>query len=429
MAGSGFYTQAARPPARRWVVPGPVTVFTWLSVVTLFAISHLALTGLGLAYEASGGSPIEKIAPGTYLCVIAFIALMVERDPIALLDELVRRHKGLIVFCVCWVMLFTYIYMYQGPPLTATFDTFLLPILLFVILPRLPQITQRHIAVFLHGFMMFNALFGLAEFVGGFRLTPVVAQGLVLDDEWRSTALLGHPLMNASMTASYAVILLLGGGRDMPAWLRPLALLIQCAGLAVFGGRLATVLFAGVLGLFFIRAVLDVARGRRFSLTAAAIAAIVLPLMVTAVAALAADGFFDKFLNRFVDDAGSADTRVRMFDLLDQIPFHAMLVGADPDVVATLQRTNGIAFGIESFWIGFIAYYGLLISIPFFIGLIAFCISLSRATLPGSGWAVAFFILLCSGSASLSGKGTLLGTFVILVMILMRPGQGVRMAR
>lgn len=403
-----------------WRIPGPSAFFAWLSIVALFFISHLGLAALGFAYETPGGSPLEKVAPGTYLAALAFIALFAERDPIALLDEIVRRHKGLILFTACWAMLFSYIYVYQGPPLTATFDTFLLPILLFTVLSRLGEIAKRNMAVFLHVFMALNALLGLAEFAGGFHMTPIVAQGLELTSEWRSSAFLGHPLVNATMASCYGTALLLGGGRDLPKWALAPTFLLQCAALAVFGGRFATVLFGAVLGLAFARTALQISAGKRFSVNAAAAGAIAVPLLITAVIILGADGFFDKFIMRFIEDEGSADTRVKMFDLLGQIPFHNLLVGADAEVVATLQRTTGIAFGIESFEIGFIAYYGILISVPFFIGLAAFCVTIARATRPGSGWVILYFMVLCSGSASLSGKGTLLGVFVVLVVILLR---------
>lgn len=431
MTAAGFQFKRPRSRPAGWAMPGPTATFAWLSLLALFLISHLALIAFGLSYESSGGAPYEKIAPGTYLAVLSLIALLIESgDPIGLIDDVVRRHKGAVLFIATWVMLFTYIYVYQGPPLTATFDTFLLPIVLFIVIPRLGGDTRRHMAQFLHLFMAANALLGLAEFAGGFRLTPMIAQGLELTSEWRSSAFLGHPLVNAALTGSYGVMLLMGGGRGIPkGWFIP-AFLLQCAGTAVFGGRLATVFFVLAAMMALVWSILRLSAGRRFSLGAAASAAMAIPGLLAALFVLGAGGFFDKFLMRFVEDDGSAGTRVKMFDLIDQISFHDLLVGADPELVATLQRTNGIAFGIESFEVGFIAYYGLLISIPFFIGLVAFCISLARATARGSGWAILYFMIICSGSASLSGKGTLLGLFVAMIVLLMplmaRPPQPAR---
>jgi len=136
---------------------------------------------------------------------------------------------------------------------------------------------------------------------------------------------------------------------------------------------------------------------------------------------LIAGGFFDLFLQRFLQDQGSASARVAMFDLLNQMPFFAFLFGSDPEHVATLQRLEGIEFGIESFWIAFIAFYGLVISIPFFAGLIAFLFDLKRATRPPGGWAIVFFMAICSASLSLAGKTTSFAMVVAMLLLLLRP--------
>ena len=275
--------------------------------------------------------------------------------------------------------------------------------------------------LFLHAFMALNALLGMAEFATGFRLTPIVAQGLEITSDYRSTALLGHPLNNAAMVACYALILLLGGGRDLsPGW-RTAALLLQLPALAVFGGRFATVAFLGFAAVIAVRHGAQILAGRKFSQNAAAAMLVILPLTIVGVILAFTEGFLDKFLMRFVEDEGSAASRLIMFDLVGKIPFHDLLIGANPDVVATLQRTEGIAFGIESFWVGFIAYYGILISVPFFVGLIAFLVSLARQTSRGSAWAILLFILICSTSASLSGKTMSFGQFVAMLLLLMRP--------
>jgi hypothetical protein len=411
-----------RPPARFVERTGPASVFAWASVAAVFLVSNLMLNALGIAYETSGGAQWQKIAPATYLAFIALLGVVVERRNVAaLLDDIVRRHKGLIVFFCGWAILFAYIVLYQGPPLTATFDTFLLPMVLTIVLVRLAPATQRNMALFLHIFMALNALLGLAEFATGWRLTPLVAQGMELTSDYRSSAFLGHPLNNAIIVGSYALILIVGGARDLaPGW-RAAAVLLQLLAMAVFGGRFATVLFLAFAAVISVRHVIAILSGRRFSVTAAAAVSFLAPLLLIGLTLLVTEGFLDKFLMRFVSDDGSAASRIKMFDLLARIPFHELLIGADPEVVATLQRTEGIAFGIESFWIAFIAYYGILVSIPIFIGLLAYFTDLWRMTRRGAFWPIVFFLAVCSTSASLSGKGTTLGQFAVLLLILMRP--------
>jgi hypothetical protein len=417
----------------RSLAAGVVTFLLWASLISLFAISNLMLARFGFAYETSGGAAWQKIAPSTYLAVLGMALYIVTRpDLAAWLDDVVKRHKGLIVFFAAFLLLFFYIVKFQGAPLTATFDTFLAPMALFLLINARSEKSKRRMALFLHIFMAVNALLGLAEFAIGFRLTPIVAQNIEITSDYRSSALLGHPLNNAAVASVYAFILMIGGGRDLtPGW-RTIALLLQLPALAVFGGRFATVAFVGFGGAVALWGFAQILAGRRFSRLAAATALALIPVAVVSIILLVSEGFLDKFLMRFVDDQGSAASRLVMFDLVGDIPFHDLLIGADPQIVATMQRTYGIAFGIESFWVGFIAYYGILVSVPFFVGLIAFLADLRRQTIPGAVWASVLYILICSTSASLSGKTTGFGQFLVLAMLLLRPAvqsQAARMVR
>ena len=100
----------------------------------------------------------------------------------------------------------------------------------------------------LHLLMFANALLALAEFALGFRLTPLDAGGVIIEGDWRASALLGHPLTNAVLTGSYLIILSLGGGRNLPWILRPVVFGISLLAMNAFGGRMALVTIAGVFG-------------------------------------------------------------------------------------------------------------------------------------------------------------------------------------
>lgn len=396
------------------------TILCWLAIITAFALSHLMLEYLGFHYDTPGGSPLQKIAPPTYLACLAIVALMLERNPEAVLNDVVRHHKGTILLAAAWSIQFAYILMFRSGALTNTIDTFIFPMALLIVLAQQTEAMKRHVAVFVHIFMAANALLGIAEFAGGFRLTPIFAEGIELI-EWRSSAFLGHPLMNAVVTGAYVVILMLGGGRDMPKVLRAPALGLQAFALLVFGGRVASTLcavYALVIGLGL---AIRVLKGRKFPMIAAAIGAFLVPLLVMGFAALLADGFLDKFIDRYLNDGGSANSRLVMFDVLGNFSFEQLLVGPDPGHLATLQRVYGIAFGIESFWFAFIAFYGLLTSIPLFIGLFAFLADLVSKAQMKAWWVVLYFILVCSTSLSLAGKGTVMGLLVAMIVPLLRP--------
>ncbi len=393
---------------------------TALSVALAFAISHLMMGALGLAYEVSGGAAWQKIHPATYVGLLALaLAAIASGDPVGFVERALRRHPGLAIFAATWALLFAQIAFVLRTPFTAIIDTFLLPMALLVLLPAMGEGRLRRLAWALHAFMAANAILAVAEFAFGFRLTPIVAQGLELTSEWRSSALLGHPLANAAATAGYLAALLFGGGRDLPPAWRAAAFALQLPAMIVFGGRAATamvaLLAAGVLVWRF-RAILSA----RIGLPAAAGAILAVTAGVAAVAGLAGFGFFDRFLSRFVEDNGSAAARLSMFELLAQIPPEQLLLGPDPDYVSTLQRLEGIAFGIESFWVAMIAQYGALVALPFFVGMLAFHHEVTRRALPGAWTCTALFLAISSTSVSQAGKSMGLAIFVATTLILLR---------
>jgi hypothetical protein len=248
-----------------------------------------------------------------------------------------------------------------------------------------------------------------------------VAEGVTLAADWRSSALLGHPLQNALITAVYTLIMVQGGGRDLPRLLRLAIIVLQVAALVVFGGRVATVLLAAFGGAALAVQLWRAVRLRQLSSANAAIFAGATTAAIVGLILLVGGGFFDLFLQRFAQDQGSTEARFAMFDLLDHMPFFAVLFGSDPEHVATLQRLEGIEFGIESFWVAFVAFYGLVVSVPFFAGLVAFLFDLKRATRAPSGWAIFFFIAVCSTSLSLAGKTTSFAMFAAMLLLLLRP--------
>ena len=397
-------------------------VLTAAAVVVLFLVSGLMLQAMGIAYDTSGGALWQKIHPATYVALAAVICLVPSRfDVVGFMDDFARWHMGTMLFLGLWLLLFVHVVLVVHASIAPIVDTFLLPVMLLILLTRISEGTASNLAVFVHAAMTANALIALFEFATGARLTPLVAENITLVADWRSSALLGHPLQNALLTATYTLIMVQGGGRDLPRLLRLGVIGLQVAALIVFGGRVATLLllaFGGVaLALQLWRAV----QLRRLSSANAAIFVAAATAAVVGLVLLVGGGFFDLFLQRFAQDQGSADARLAMFDLLGQMPFSAFLFGSDPEHVATLQRLEGIEFGIESFWVAFVVFYGLVISIPFLSGLIAFLLDVNRMARAPSGWAILFFIGVCSTSLSLAGKTTAFGVFVTMLLLLLRP--------
>jgi hypothetical protein len=152
-------------------------------------------------------------------------------------------------------------------------------------------------------------------------------------------------------------------------------------------------------------------------------ALIVIPVLAVTVIGLEEAGFFDQFLSRFVDDNGSAETRVEMFALFQHLSWYELLFVPDPGQIETLKRIYGLDFGIESFWVSFVLNYGIIPGLAFFAALFLFCRDVVRAIRPGGVWVFVFFFLVASTSVSLSSKSTVFAELLLLMLVMLRRPQ------
>ncbi len=391
-----------------------------LVVAMMFLLSEMALTNLGLGYAEGGGSPLEKIHPATYLAFLTLLFMGARHgNPLRLFDVIVS-YPGLTVFLLSWLSLFGWVTFVRKTPFSPLIDTFLAAIAVFLLLQDLKGSTLRKIALMIHAILIVNAMLGLYEYISGWRLTPYAIGSIVIDTDWRSTAILGHPLANASTTGSYIVALALGGGRDLPRPLRPAIFGLQLLAMIAFGGRSSLVTALMVVGCVMAWRFVAILRGRRFDRLAVALVFLMAPLAVAAIAGAFMAGFFDQFILRFSDDLGSAKARVIMLSFFQIVPTWDIIIGPDPAYMSSLQSLEGIEFGIESFWVGFIFAHGAIMATLFFIGLGAFCWQLVRKTRPETTMLLIFFFLVASTSVSLSVKTLSFAMFVSLAMVMLR---------
>ncbi|MGD9671514.1 MAG: VpsF family polysaccharide biosynthesis protein [Hyphomicrobiaceae bacterium] len=412
---------STRTPIERPSVPDgpPFGLLLGVLTIVLLTISPLALVHFGFNYDEPGGNPLEKIHPATLIAAaIVLLAGIAAGNPLSWFIEQAGRHPLLIIYLGAIALLILHSIRVVNLPFTQFFDTFLLPALVFLLFHDVSDRRARHLGWIIHALMIVNALIGIGEFAGAMRLTPIVASGVVIEDDWRSTALLGHPLANASLTGSYLLLLALGAGRDLPWLLRAAAFVSNAAGMIVFGGRAASVLLVALLGLLLLLRLVAIMRGAPFDKATVLKVLVLAPVAALVVTVLAENGFFDQFMERFIDDKGSADTRTEMFELFRFLSWHELLLAPDAKLMETLRFRFGLDFGIESFWISFILSYGLVASIVFFAALLAFSYDIARHVRRGAVWAFLFFYLVATTSVSLSAKSPLLAIFVLMLLVL-----------
>ncbi|HHN67479.1 MAG TPA: hypothetical protein ENK15_05515 [Thermopetrobacter sp.] len=426
-AGRGMsHLSVSTRRASRAALPGTplFSVLLLLNVVLLFAVSNLLLGRLGIRYEVAGGALWEKIHPATWLALLTLaLAMFARPGPVVWLNTLVARYQPLLIFAFGWLVLFWHAVIDLKLPFTPLIDTFVLPMVLVVLLAAARESVLKRAALLIHVLMGANAALGLFEAATGWHFTPLIIGDLVQTDDWRATALLGHPLNNAGVTALYLLALATGGGRDIPRGALIGLFALNLAAMNVFGGRVAFVLLLALLAVIGLMRFGRVLAGRPVSLSAAALTLAAAPLLVIAVLGLYEAGFFERFAQRFVDDAGSARARLIMLELFRHLPARAVLLGPDAERIADLMRREGL-IGLESFWVAFVLTYGLAVSLVFFAGLGALLFHLARLARPVAWWLVVFFLLEASTSVSISAKGTGLAALVVIALVLLRKEVG-----
>ena len=421
---------AARP-AR--VTPRPVhgasaavermaMVFAALAVLAIFTISPELLALLKVHYITSGGHFFEKIHPATYLCVVAFLLLLLRRgDPVGELDRMVSGSKPLLVFFfACAMLMFQCVALKR--PFTGVIDTFVLPSLLALTLWNLPRRRRRLPTAVLHVAIWINIALAFYEYVSGHRLIPMTLGNLYVVGDWRSTALLGHPLSAAAVIAMYIMGLALPlQGRRWGPWLFA-AIAVAASSLMVFGGRMALVavviVFAG-LGLTQVGRLICGARVRLPAVIAA-----ICGLMVLAAATLVIlnSGVFDKMVERFSSDNGSAHARIATLHFLSAFDWRQLLLGASPRYASAMQTMAGLDYGVENFWIASTVQYGAIQTALITVGLVCFFAEVMRRSAPAALVPMLFIVVIAAGSVSFSSKTISLAAYVTLIVLLLPRG-------
>ena len=390
-----------------------------LAVIATFMISSAMLTNWGIHYLTTGGNFYEKFHPATYFTFFAFGLLLIrDGDPIGETSRIFSEAKLVLVYLACWFCLLVQMLVLERP-FTVIIDTFLLPVVLCLVIWSLSPWQKKPLAWAIHLAILINVILGYYEYFSGHRLIPLTLGDVVVLGEWRSSALLGHPLTASGIIGAYTLALVLRPALCPPVMVR-LPLLALCLGsLMVFGGRTALVTVLALLGCLVAMEMFRILRGGRTSLPVA-IGAICLLFVTAAIVFTAFDlGIFDKMLLRFSSDKGSTVARYATFNLLSYFDWRELLLGPNPVRANALQIQWGLNYGIEDFWISCIVQFGIVHTALLTIGLIGlFAEILRRAS--RAAWAIVVLILVVAASSvSFSSKSIQLVQFIFAITLLL----------
>jgi hypothetical protein len=422
------HARAWAPAPRRAGFGFPPDLGLMLTSLIILAVSGGLLWVLGINYDGLTGGQAQKVHPASYLCVLLVIWQMLRRgNPVANVVSASEHAPASFLLAAAGIAMALQITLRGASGAAGAIDSFLQPALVMILLIDRDARSLGRLETLVHVVMAVNALLGIVEFATGQRFFPFRLDGATFETDTRSAALQGHPLGNATLTACYVLALIAGGGS-----LRPLTRLgmiaVQLVALVTFGGRSAiivTLLLGGAFGM--VQLLRAVARGR-IPLLAAAGAACALPLVASAVAALAFGGFFDALLGRFTADGGSANARVAMFDLFSRLPLRDLVLGPDPTLVDSLRRITGLEWGIENPIIRVVLYQGGLMALLLTVAVTLFLCEVGRRCRAGIALPMIAFVILVNTFESLGGKTTLLAKFVLVLVALYRPIPGNRAA-
>jgi hypothetical protein len=391
-----------------------------LALITTFTISPAMLTNWKIHYLTTGGNFYEKFHPATYFAFLAFCLLLIRNnDPIGEINRMLSEAKLILVYLCCWLALLVQMLVLERP-FTVIIDTFLLPVLLCLVIWRLSPLQRKPLVWGLHLTILLNVILGYYEYFSGHRLITLSLGGdMVMMGEWRSSALLGHPLTASGLVGAYILALILRPALCPPVVLR-LPLIAFCLGsLMVFGGRTALVTVLLVIGSFAALEIYRILRGGRTSLPVVIVAICLLFVAAAGIFAALDLGIFDKMLLRFSSDKGSTLARYATFNLLFHFDWRELVLGPNPARANALQSQWGLKYGIEDFWISCIVQFGIIHTILLTIGLIGlFAEILQRAS--GAAWAIILLIVvIAASSVSFSSKNIQLAQFVLLITLLL----------
>jgi hypothetical protein len=390
-----------------------------LLVVLLHAVSGGVLWSWGLNYEGVTGSAASKIHPFTYFILAYFGWRVVSSgDPVRFLGRCEQTPASFIMLSA-GLVLFIHTVLRAAPGMAGVIDTFIGPALLVMLLARANETNMRVVEITLHVLMTANALLALVEFAADYRVFPYRFDGEFFAFDSRSSALHGHPLANAMVTACY-LLALMNGGRSLHArWRLPL-IGLQSAALVVFGGRSAMVTAILLGGAFLIKQSYDVLRTGSITILGAAKAAIVMTLAPVVLIGLTVGGFFEPLLLRFDSDGGSANARLEMFNMFSQLPLRDLIVGTDASLVDSIRRVSGLEWGIENPIIKSILYQGLFMTVLMTVAVALFLYEIARRCERGVWLPMLACVILLNTSESIGSKTLILAQFAVIVLPMYR---------
>lgn len=349
-------------------------------------------------YADPGGLPLLKFHFYTYTLLLALALVMLAVGLVRFVSEQAVEQPGVLQFAAVIVLCAAITILRQGMSGVANMANTMFTAPLAVMLAfYLDEQRREKLTALIIGFVTVNAVIAICERAAGVNLFVFPEMGGA--EYFRATALMGHPLENALITASMAFLVV---AMPWSVWRKGCVLLIFVAGILAFGARgaLGSVLMVGVAAslLLGLRALL--LKEMRLSTLVA------VPWIGSLAVAVGAALTFGTVLGERVVNLAkfdvSAQARVHAFKLFDYLSPHDILSGVDFAEINFLLKRDPEVSILENCWIALLLMLGAVLFALFVLSLLAFFWSLIRGRGAIGFFAVLTFVLVASTNNSLS---------------------------
>lgn len=361
-------------------------------------------------YSSPGGTPILKIHPGSYLLMAAFVTLAATKGVISF--TLTRARSEPWVFQFFLITLFIALYelaKFGMSGLAYMVDALIIPPLTLMLLYYAAPKQRLGLTTLILNILFFNSLMAIAEFIVKIHFLP--AGPLEGADYFRSTALLGHPLANALMTAPMLPLLFL---MNWPVSRKLIYTCIYVISLLAYGARGAFGIGLMVFSIGMLLSGGGLVLHRKLRLTTFLIIIFVVLLISGSVISVLLFG--TDFGARIVQKAymdESAETRVLIFKIFDVLTFDQLWQGLPLSQVEVLQEKYDFFRYLENFWIIMLIGMGIPSFCVFVVSFLWFCYALQKSQHILMTFSVLSFIAVASTNNSLTTKTPALMVFAV----------------
>ncbi|MBW6506879.1 MAG: VpsF family polysaccharide biosynthesis protein [Rhodobacteraceae bacterium] len=395
----------------------------WLFLIGLalrLGISN-GLLDQAIAYSSPGGALWQKIHPGTWLIMGAFL---LRRKNSRVEPEFLWLGRAAWAFLIVLSYATFAMILRSGPSSVAyLLDTYFAAVLAGLYLTRARASVAAAAFRLIVGLALINSVIALFEILTRVHMLP--DPGFFFS-YFRAYAVFGHPLLNALITGTVALFVLSNRSFGHAS---SLYFMLAIAAILAFGARAALAFLIPVAILPELASV-----GRRIRARSASLLALVTvpmgSLLIVAVTGILV--FQTRFGERILGMADLSDNsvgaRLRVLSIYQNLPPTDFWFGISASAKRVLIEQNPYFSTIENFWVDMSLSFGMLSFSAFVVFFLAYMVALAQTRLVFAVSALGFFLLVASTNNSLSVKSPALLVLVALIVAARQIARGAAQA-